>query len=256
MSTWDPEQYERFRDERSRPFFDLLAMVRPIPGGRAVDLGCGTGELTKVLHETVGARATIGLDNSETMLAKSADRAGNGLRFKLGTILRFRPSKPFDLVFSNAALQWVPDHETLFPKLADAIAPGGQLAVQMPANHDHASHVIADALAREEPFLAEMDGHVRNWPVLPVEQYARILDRLGFDDVQALVRVYVHHLPGPEDVVEWVKGTYLTHYRERLSPEGYTAYLDAYRERLLAALPDERPFVYTYKRILLHGTKP
>lgn len=256
MSSWDPEQYERFRQERSKPFYDLLAMVTPIPGGRAIDLGCGTGELTKVLHETVGARATTGLDNSETMLEKSEAFAGNGLRFKLGTILRFRPSKPFDLVFSNAAIQWVPEHRTLLPKLTEAVAPGGQLAIQMPANHDHQSHIVADAVAREEPFLSAMDGHVRHWPVLPVEEYATILDALGFADLDVSLQIYVHHLPDRGEVVEWTKGTYLTHYQARLSAELFEQYLETYRERLAAVLPDDRPFVYTYKRILIHGTKP
>ena len=255
MSSWDPEQYERFRNERSKPFFDLLEKVKPIPGGRAIDLGCGTGELTKILHERCGARSTVGLDNSETMLEKSAAFAGGGLRFKLGTILRFRPSKPLDLLFSNAAVQWVPEHRALLPKLAEAVAPGGQLAIQMPANHDHQSHIVADAVAREEPFLSAMDGHVRNWPVLPVEEYATILDGLGFAALEVSMRIYVHHLPDRGEVVEWTKGTYLTHYQARLSPKLFEQYLQAYRERLTAVLPDKRPFVYTYKRILIHGTK-
>ncbi|MGE5596348.1 MAG: methyltransferase domain-containing protein, partial [Hyphomicrobiales bacterium] len=147
-SPWNPQQYERFRDERSQPFFDLLELVEPIPGGRAIDLGCGTGELTKVMHERVQARASIGLDNSETMLEKCSQFAGNGLTFRLGTILRFAPHSPFDLVFSNAALQWVPEHYKLFERLVAGLKPGGQLAVQVPANHDHPSHVIAHEVAR------------------------------------------------------------------------------------------------------------
>ncbi len=255
-SSWNPEQYERFRNERSQPFFDLLEMVEPIPGGRAIDLGCGTGELTRVMHERVGARSTIGLDNSETMLARSEQFAGGGLRFKLGTILRFAPRKPFDLIFSNAALQWVPDHPKLFERLAAGLAPGGQLAVQVPANHDHPSHRIAHELAREEPFISELGGYARRVPVLEPEQYASVLHGLGFERQQVRLQVYPHVLSGPEDVVEWVKGTLLTDYEQRMAPDTYGRFLAEYTDRLLRALPDARPFFYPFRRILMWARLP
>jgi len=255
-SPWNPEQYERFRNERSQPFYDLLDMVEPVPGGRAIDLGCGTGELTRVMHERVGARSTIGLDNSETMLAKSEQFAGNGLRFKLGTILRFAPRTPFDLIFSNAALQWVPDHPKLFERLVAGLAPGGQLAIQVPANHDHPSHLVAHELARDEPFASELGGYVRQVPVLEPEQYAELLYGLGFERQHVRLQVYPHVLPGPEAVVEWVKGTLLTDYQQRLAPETYEQFLAEYTGRLLRALPDSRPFFYPFKRILMWARLP
>lgn len=255
MSSWNPEQYERFRDERSQPFHDLLALVEPLPGGHAIDLGCGTGELTKVMHERTGAAATIGLDNSETMLAKSAAFAGNGLAFRLGTFFRFAPRKPYDLLFSNAALQWAPAHEVLFPKLMAAVAPGGQFAVQMPANHDHPSHVIAHEVAREEPFATELGGFVRDVPVREPEWYAALLDGHGFERQHVRLQVYAHHLGGRADVVEWVRGTLLTAYQERMRPEVFEAYLARYRERLLPLLDDTHPHFYPFKRILMWGRK-
>jgi len=254
-SPWNPAQYEKFRDERSAPFFDLLNLVRPIPGGRAIDLGCGTGELTKVLHEVSRARATIGLDNSETMLEGSAQYAGGGLRFKLGTILRFAPRSPFDLVFSNAALQWVDDHEKLFERLAAGVAPGGQLAVQMPANDDHPSHTTAFELSTEEPWATELSGYRRRWPVLRPERYAELLDTLGFGEQHVRLQVYAHHLERREAVVEWVKGTLLTDYQRRMSPGAYEEFLAAYRRRMLPMLRDSRPFFYPFKRVLLWGRK-
>lgn len=252
---WDPAQYEKFRDERRQPFFDLLAMIEAIPGGRAVDLGCGTGELTRVLHESKKLTVTIGIDNSEAMLAKAEAFAGDGLRFKLGTFLRFAPQKPLDLVFSNAALQWAPEHEKLFERLSAGLAPGGQLAVQMPANHDHPSHVIADAVAQEEPFISELDGYRRQWPVQQPDWYAELLHRLDFERIDVRLQIYPHLLDSREDVVEWVKGTYLTAYGSRMSEAAYDEYLARYRERLLETLPDERPYLYTYKRILMHAVK-
>jgi len=255
-SAWNPEQYSRFRDERSQPFFDLVALVRPISGGRAVDLGCGTGELTKILHETVDAAVTVGIDNSETMLERSEQYAGNGLRFKLGTILRFAPSKPVDLVFSNAALQWVPEHEPLFERLAAGLAPGGQLAVQMPSNHDHPSHLIAHEIAGEEPFRALLDGYIRQVPVREPEWYAALLDRLGFAEQHVRMQVYTHHLESRDEVVEWTRGTLLTDYQQRMPAEAFDGFLARYRERLLPQLSDSRPYFYPFKRLLIWARKP
>jgi trans-aconitate 2-methyltransferase len=255
-SAWDPEQYARFGGERSQPFFDLLSLVHPIPGGRAIDLGCGTGELTRVLHERVGARATVGLDNSETMLEKSTQFAGGGLRFKLGTILRFAPSKPLDLVFSNAALQWVPDHEGLFPRLTAALAAGGQLAIQVPANHDHPSHLVAHEVAGEEPFRSALDGYVRQVPVREPEWYASILNRLGYAEQHVRLQVYAHQLGSRAEVVEWTRGTLLTDYQQRMEPELFERFLVRYRDELLPQLEDTKPYFYPFKRLLIWARRP
>jgi trans-aconitate 2-methyltransferase len=253
---WNPDQYERFRNERSQPFFDLLELVQPAPGGRAVDLGCGTGELTRVLHERLGAAETLGIDSSPAMLERAAQFAGGGLRFELADIATFTAERPFDVVFSNAALQWLPDHESLIPRVAELVAPGGQLAFQVPANADHPSHTIAHAVAREEPFAAALGGYVRDWPVLPPERYAELLDGLGFESVHVRLQVYVHRLASSDEVVEWVRGTLLTDYERRLGPELYARYLERYRERLLADIGERAPYVYTFKRVLAAGRRP
>lgn len=252
---WNPDQYERFRNERSQPFFDLLELTRPVPGGRVIDLGCGTGELTRVLHERSRAAETLGIDSSPAMLARAAGFAGGGLRFELADIAAFAPAGPFDLVLSNAALQWLPDHERLLARIAGWVAPGGQLAFQVPANADHPSHTVAHEVAREEPFATALDGYVREWPVLPPERYAELLDRLGFEQVHVRLQVYAHRLASTGDAVEWVRGTLLTDYERRLGPELYGAYLERYRERLLAELGDGAPYLYTFKRILAAGTR-
>ena len=252
---WNPEQYGRFHDERARPFFDLLDLVQPRPGMRVVDLGCGTGELTRELHRRLAARETIGIDNSPAMLARSAAYAGDGLEFEPGDIDAFTSEGGYDLVFSNAALQWVPDHEPLFQRLTAALERAGQLAVQMPANNDHPSHLTAFAIAGESPFREALGGYVRQWPVLAPEVYATLLHRLGYRQQHVRLQVYAHELESREAVVEWVRGSLLTDYERRLPAELWSLFLERYRERLLPQLEDTRPFFYPFKRVLMWGAR-
>lgn len=147
--TWNPTQYEKFQAERSRPFYDLVNMVRSQENMRVLDLGCGTGKLTKYLHETIAARETIGLDSSENMLQAAREFEGHGLRFVQGHIEENSVPGKFDLVFSNAALQWVTGHEGLFEKLREKLQLGGQLAVQVPAMDLEPVHTVAAEVARE-----------------------------------------------------------------------------------------------------------
>jgi trans-aconitate 2-methyltransferase len=251
---WNAEQYERFKAERSLPFFDLLGLVRRgQPIKRVVDLGCGTGQLTATLHETLGAGETLGIDSSAEMLAKAPKVTG--LTFQRDDIESFQPGETFDVVFSNAALQWVPDHRALFARLAGWLGPGGQLAVQMPANFDHPSHVVAEDVALEAPFAEALGGWRRGERLLPVEDYARLLSSLGFVEQRVRLEVYAHRLPSRADVVEWVKGTLLTDYKKRLSAELYERFLERYRQVLLPQLEDTAPYLYPFKRVLLWAAR-
>ena len=247
---WNPEQYERFRDERSQPFFDLMALVAARPAMRVVDLGCGTGELTRVLHERLGAAETLGLDSSAAMLAKSEGFADGGLRFERRDIAEFADEGAYDLVFSNAALHWLQDHESLLARLTKALRPGGQLAVQVPANDDHPTHVVAAELARRSPFREAMQGYERRWPVLKPEAYAALLHRLGYARQHVRLQVYGHLLDARGGVIEWVKGTLLTDYEKRMQAALFAEFMQSYRERLFERLEDARPYFYPFKRIL------
>lgn len=251
--SWNPSQYERFRNERSQPFFDLMAMVEPQPAMRVVDLGCGTGELTRLLHEHLQASETVGMDSSASMLAKSEAFAGDGLRFEQQDISDFAADHQYHLVFSNAALQWTANHEETLGRLTAALVGGGQLAVQVPANNDHPAHTVAAELASESPFREAMNGYEREWPVLKPEEYAALLYRLGYREQQVRLQVYGHVLKSAEDVIEWVKGTLLTDYEKRMPADLYPQFLRRYRERLLAALEDTRPYFYPFKRILFRA---
>jgi trans-aconitate 2-methyltransferase len=187
------------------------------------------------------------------MLAESADYAAGGLRFEVGDITSFSADHSCDLVFSNSALHWLPDHPALFARLTAALAPGGQLAVQMPAMYAHPSHRCAAEVAGEPEFAQALAGYVHREYVLSAGEYDSLLARLGYARRHAQLRIYRHELPSREDVVEWVKGTLLVSYQERLSPEVYERFLARYRELLLPRLEDTRPYVYEYRRILLWG---
>ncbi len=247
---WNPAQYGKFRAERAAPFHDLLALVEPVPRPRVVDLGCGTGELTRLAHERLGARETLGVDSSPAMLERARAHAGGGLSFVQGDLAAFT-GEAFDVVLSNAAIHWVPDHERLLPRLAALLAPGGQLAIQAPANDHHASHAVAREVAREPAFAGPLGGFVRESPILEPEAYARLLFRLGFARQRVRLETYAHPLGSRDDVVEWVRGTTLTDYERRLDPATWARFLERYRARLREALPDERPFLYTYRRLFL-----
>lgn len=246
--SWNPNQYERFKSERRQPFDDLLALVERRPHMRVVDLGCGTGELTRDLHNHLGADETIGIDNSETMLLKSSAFGSEMLRFEKGDIEAFIADRPFDLIFSNAALHWVNDHKTLFRRLAGFLAPHGQLAIQMPANETHASHRVAGEVASEFGIAP------RQSPILAPEDYASILYDLGAARQHVRLQIYGHVLPTSADVVEWVKGTLLTDYERQLDPSRFAEFVARYRERLAATIGEHTPYFYTYRRVLIAAT--
>ncbi len=249
--TWNPTQYERFEKERSRPFYDLANLVRRQEDLRVLDLGCGSGKLTQYLHHKLVARETVGLDASENMLYKARQLEGNGLRFEFGQIEDDPVPGKFDLVFSNAALQWVNGHEALFEKLRAKLLPNGQLAVQVPAMDSEPVHIISVETAQE--FSKELGGYVRRLEVLKPEDYARLLYKLGFVEQEVKLQIYGHLLPSPEAVIEWYRGTLLTTYEQRLDVETYERFVSRYREKLMKYLDDERPFFFPYKRILIWG---
>ncbi|WP_448268622.1 methyltransferase domain-containing protein [Nostoc sp. DSM 114159] len=248
---WNPELYERFQAERSRPFYDLVDMIHRQENLRVLDLGCGTGKLTKYLHETLAAQETLGIDASEKMLEKARQFAGNGLRFEQRRIEENPGNEEFDVVFSNAALQWLTGHEILFEKLRAKLRPGGQLAVQIPMMDSEPVHQIAVETAQE--FSEELRGYVRRLEVLPPETYARLLYKLGFVKQEVKLQIYGHVLPSREAVVEWYRGTLLTAYESLLDAQTYERFVERYQQKLFELLEDERPFFFPYKRILMWG---
>jgi trans-aconitate 2-methyltransferase len=249
MADWDPAQYEKFKRERDQPFWDLLALVQPRPSMRVADLGCGPGSLTRALHDKLGAYQTVGFDNSPAMLERARAFSGGGLAFAHADIATWGERRTWDLVFSNAALHWVPDHERLLGHLTYTLTPGGQLAVQVPANHDQPTHVAAEWAGKQ------MGLEPRKSPVLAPEMYATLLDELEFSEQHVRLQVYAHALDSREDVVEWVQGTALLAYKTQLDDAKWPEFLARYRECLFEMIPDDKPFFFPFKRILMWGRR-
>ncbi|MGH9134385.1 MAG: methyltransferase domain-containing protein, partial [Ilumatobacteraceae bacterium] len=186
----------------------------------------------------------------------AAPRARPGLSFEVGDIGSWR-GEGRDLVLANASLQWVPDHPVVLGRWAEALAPGGQLAVQVPTNADHPSHVLAGEVAATEPFASAFDGPpppdqvAAN--VLEPATYATLLHELGFTEQLVRLQVYGHVLDSTAAVVEWVRGTTLTRFFKRLPTELHEPFVDTYRTALLARLGERAPYFYPFKRILMWG---
>ncbi|HEY2027607.1 MAG TPA: methyltransferase domain-containing protein [Myxococcales bacterium] len=248
--SWNPAQYERFRRERAQPFQDLLALVEPRQGMQIVDLGCGTGDMTLHLHERLKAGSTLGVDRSGAMLAQTP--AAQGLAFVEQDIRSFEGG-PFDLIFSNAALHWVPDHPALLKRLRAMLAPAGQLAVQMPASDDDIPHQTARELAQSPEFRPLLGGFSARDRLLAPEQYAAWLHKLGFVRQHVRTQVYAHLLESRHEVVEWTRGALLTDYQKRLKPEQYARFLDRFTARIIPQLADDRPFLFVQPRLLFWG---
>jgi trans-aconitate 2-methyltransferase len=248
---WDPGQYNKFAAEREQPFWDLVRLIEPVDGPRVVDLGCGDGRLTAALATELGAVTTIGIDSSPAMVAAATEHSTETVRFETGDIGRWERPDAYDVVLANASMQWVGDHPAVLGRWTRSLRPGGQLAVQVPANADHIAHRLADELAHQWMDHPPPDPVAEN--VLAPEQYAVLLDQLGFDQQQVRLQVYAHHLATTADVVEWVKGTTLTRFKEPLGPDQWPRFVEAYRQRFLEIEGDRSPYFYPFKRILLWG---
>jgi trans-aconitate 2-methyltransferase len=250
---WNPDRYEQFQKERFQPFDDLFRLVKPGEGMRVVDLGCGTGELTRRLADALPASEVTGIDSSAEMLARAEKYRRPGLRFEQGAIETVEGQ--WDLVFSHAAIQWVNDHRSFIPRLLALVRPGGQLAVQLPSNHGHASHLLIMEVAGEEPFREALGGWSRLSPVLPVEAYAELLYESGAEEIVVFEKVYAHVLESSDALADWTSSTVLVPYFERLPEDLHEPFMKRYRARLHARWPN-RPVFYGFKRTLFAATRP
>ncbi len=250
---WNPDLYRQFEKERFAPFDDLFGLIDCREGLSVLDLGCGTGELTRRLADALLGSTVVGIDSSPEMLQKASTQARPGLRFEFGQIEAV--SGQWDLVFSNAAIQWVDDHPALIPRLLGLVKPGGQLVVQLPSNHNSFAHQAILQIAAEQPFRDALNGWVRPFPVLPLDQYAELLYASGGRNLTVFEKVYPHVLENAEAVRDWTRGTALVPYLERLPEPLHAQFLARYTDRLRDHFPGS-PVFYGFRRTLFAATIP
>lgn len=250
--TWNPNQYHKFKTEREQPFNDLLQLINIRPNLQVIDLGCGTGELTAQLHDLLPYSQVLGIDSSAQMLEK-AQGDNKSLRFELKEIQDLQGQ--WDIIFSNAALQWLPDHQQLIPQLFSRLKPQGQLIVQLPSNKNHIAYRLIQDLIRKAPFRDYLQGFEFELNALGINDYAETLYNCRAANITVLEKVYPCIMEDYRGIIEWVKGTALTPYLQRLSTEQQAEFLAVYAQDLQKALP-QSPLFFGFRRILFAASMP
>jgi len=256
MPSWNADQYLRFAAERTRPCRDLVAAIDLETPQRIIDLGCGPGNSTSVLANRWSGAEIVGLDNSEAMIA-AARKDAPGRTFVVGDIGSWSADAPFDLVFSNASLQWVDDHAALYPRLLSFVGAGGAMAAQVPCNMNSPAHEVMREMAQSPEFKTFLGDDVRQWHVHePAFYYDVLAPHASYVDIWTTE--YQHILPNAAAIVEWYKGTGLRPFLDRLPDAAMRArFIEVYEENITRAyparpdgrviLPFQRLFVVAYR---------
>ncbi|GAA3372377.1 trans-aconitate 2-methyltransferase [Streptomyces sannanensis] len=266
--TWDPQQYLRHSELRTRPFLDLLQRIPALPSrdrpARVADLGCGPGHVTALLADRWPDARITGFDISRDML-EQAERhhagptpGGGRLDFRYADIAHWTPDEPYDLIVSNAALQWVPGHPESFAAWLDGLTPGGILAFQVPGNFTSPSHALLGELCATPRWRDRLAGHGRRF--VHILEPADYLDRLADLGCESDVweTTYLQLLPGEDPVLDWTKGTALRPVLTALAddPEATEEFLGQYRDLLRKAYPPApHGTVFPFRRVFVVARK-
>lgn len=245
MNNWNPDQYLKFKNEREKPYFDLIQPVRGRKFQNVLDVGCGTGNLTEKLKAEFQADTVTGLDPSPTMLAK-ARATTTGVTYIESRFEAFPESTTYDLILSNAAVQWMPDHPQVFAKLKRLMKPGGALLVQMPHNYGEPSHQFAMEEIAKFPEVNAAEAH----SVESLTHYAKILFDLGFSEIDVREKVYLHPMERATQIADWTRGTFLTEFEKQMTSERFQDFVSRYEKRLTAHY-GPGPCVFLFRRFLL-----
>lgn len=232
---WNPQQYLKFEQPRLRPALDLLARVDTAAPQRVYDLGCGTGNITRLLAERWPTAQVTGVDDSAAMLAKARETRAD-IEWVEASLATWQPPAPADVIYSNAALHWLPDHETLFPAVAQSLVSGGVLAVQMPRNFLAPSHTLIFETASDGPWRSKLE-HLSprtlvSEPRFYYEALAPFAATLDIWETE-----YSHVLDGKDAVKEWTKGTFLKRYLDALDEPMRSEFEAEYARRTNIAYP-------------------
>jgi trans-aconitate 2-methyltransferase len=256
VHAWDAEHYLRFADARTLPAIDLLSRITLADTRHVVDLGCGPGNSTLPLKGRWPAAAVTGVDSSGELLT-AARRDHPGIAFEQADIASWAAVEPCNVVFANASLQWVGDHQRLMPRLFDQIAPDGVLAVQMPRNHDFATHRLMRQVAAEGEWRDRLIGARDPSPVRPPEFYYDLLaPRAAAFTIWETN--YIQIMDGVQAIIAWLHGTGLRPFLTRLTEAERPIFLDRYAALLAEAYPAQADgkILLPYPRLFFIATKP
>lgn len=252
---WEPSKYVEFGDFRNRPFFDLTSRISASAPRTVVDLGCGPGNLTATLAQRWPGAQVIGLDSSAAMISQARMLAADGVSFVEGEIADWTPEESTDVVVSNAALQWVPEHVELMARWLAALRSGAWLGVQVPGNFGAPSHVLMRELAGRPRWRKQLDGVLRHeGAVAEPEEYYELFLR-GGTRVDVWETTYHQLLSGENPVLEWLRGTGLRPVLAALGTES-AAFEEEFEQLLAVAYPPgEFGTLFPFRRIFMVGEK-
>lgn len=231
MNDWNPSLYLRFESERTRPALELVSRIVHPDAVYISDLGCGPGNSTELLHHAWPRAQVTGIDTSDAMLTQARSRLPN-CHFQQADIMTWQSPRPQDIIYANASLQWVLDHDRLMPHLIQQLAPNGVLAIQMPDNLEQPSHRLMREVASQNTWRDKLgDGDQIRQRLLTAEQYYDLLATQGCD-VDIWRTTYYHVMPNAQAIVDWLRATGLRPFLQPLNDREQQAFLQDY----LAAL--------------------
>jgi trans-aconitate 2-methyltransferase len=264
MADWDPQLYHRFRGYRAEPFAAILGRLELGADERIVDLGCGSGEhLVELVRRS--ARGTgVGLDASPAMIAAAQKFLGTleahlaaRLRFVHEDFRHFRADRAYTLVFSNAALQWAPDHRPVLAACHQALEPGGRLVIQIPSNEGETAQRSMMTLALSDRWRGQLGAaRLPGLYVLPLEDYRRMLGELGFVDIDCYYRIFEHPMTAPAEVIEWSRATSMRPFLEALGPDDRLRFEADLLTELERGYATRGPLIFPFRRLFLWARRP
>ncbi|HEV8441015.1 MAG TPA: methyltransferase domain-containing protein [Methylomirabilota bacterium] len=232
---WDPAQYLKFAGHRLRPAVDLLNRIDVADPAEVCDLGAGTGDVTRLLQQRWPGARIVGVDESPEMLEKAAAAAPE-IVWQRADLASWQPSRRPHVIYSNAALHWLDDHQRLFPTLLSSLAPGGVLAVQMPRNFSAPSHAAIGEAARSGPWRSILEPLLRPSPVAEPGFYFDLLAPRALA-VDIWETEYMQALEGDNPIKEWTKGTWLRPLLDALEEPARSRFESRYGELVARAYP-------------------
>ncbi len=252
---WDPEAYLSFDRPRLQPALDLISKIPSINPKQIADIGCGPGNVTQILKQKWPTALVKGYDSSQEMLTK-AKKSFPELNWENQSADNLSLKSPLDLLFSNACLQWLPDHHLLFPKLIAVLAEEGVLAVQMPNNYNRPTHRYVYDAAVETKMLGQLEHLFTPSPVASASKYYDILSPL-VKHIEIWETDYLQTLEGDNPVADWTKGSYLRPFLSALPMKDANIFEQCYRDLIQSAYPKQENGVtlLSFKRLFMLAIK-